>query len=219
MVLWLTADFFGTGAIVPPEPIGGVIRVFQSTDATGRPALVESVREVRYEGLRSITETVMDILRPLSPRETESAGVFAYTDPASGAGWMRMEGFRSVNVNEVQQAVRTLAIDKAIGQSEPVRQEVLSFGNALVPRTTNPYVKIAVGVIILGIAVFGLLRLLTLPGTDPGRVVAALVLSALAVVCVILIANGFRRRAWWHRARAEARRQGVELPDRLKTWN
>lgn len=42
--------------------------------------------------------------------------------------------------------VRTLTIDHAIGQSEPVRQEVLSFGSALVPRTTNPYFKIAAAV-------------------------------------------------------------------------
>ena len=177
------------------------------------------MREVQYEGLRSISETVMDFLRPLSPRETEHSGVFFYTDPANGAGWLRLEQFRKVNIDEVQQAVRTLAIDTAIGQSEPVRQEVLSFGNAMVNRTTNPYFKIAAGVILLGVAVFGLVRLLTDPGIEPGKVVATVACAGLAVVCLILIRQGFKRRAWWHRARAEARRQGVELPDRLKIWN
>lgn len=201
------------------EPIGGAIRFFQTSDSAGQPAALESVREVRYEGLRSITETVMDILRPLSPRETEHAGVFWYADPGDGTGWLRLEGFPAVNVHEVQQAVRTLALDAAIGQPEPVRQEVLGFGNSLVNRTTNPYFKIAAGLVLLGLAGFALVRMLGTPGFDLGKIFALVACLGLVVACVILIANGLKRRAWWHRARAEARRQGVGLPDRLKTWN
>lgn len=205
--------------IMRTEPTGGIIRLVQTTDPAGRPAAREYVRAVQYEGMRSISETVMDFLRPLSPRETENPGVFWYTDPAHGAGWLRLEGFGAVTIDEVQQAVRTLAIEAAVGQPEPVRQEVLSFGNSLANRTTNPYFKIGAGAVVLGLVIFGAVRLFTEPGMDPGKAFAALAMVGVAVLCVILIVNGFRRRAWWHRARAEARRQGVRLPDRLKTWN
>lgn len=201
------------------ERVGGVVRFFQTTDLAGRPAPIETTRDIRYEGLRSLSETVMDVVRPLSPGETEHPGVFWYADPASGSGWLRLEGFPAVNVDEVQQAVRTLAIEAALGQSEPVRQEVLSVGNALVNRTTNPYFKIAAGTILLGLAVFAMTRMLTTPGAEPGKIFALVASIGLAVVCVILVVNGLRRRAWWHRARAEAKRQGIPLPDRLKTWN
>lgn len=201
------------------ERPGGYLRIFQNTDAAGRPDPREYGRVIPYEGLRSLTETVMDFLRPLSPRETDQLGVFWYTDPAHGSGWLRMEGFSRTVVEEVQQAVRTLAISAAIGQPEPIRQEVLSFGNAIVLRTTNPYIKIGFGGIVLLIALLGLLRVATMTGDDVARAVAAVVMVALAVVCVILIIQGLLRRAWWHRARAEAKRQGVALPDQIKVWN
>jgi hypothetical protein len=204
---------------LPDEPIGGLIRLFQTTNVAGEPAADEFVREVRYEGLRSLTETVMDFLRPLSPRETEHPGVFWYTDPSSGSGWLRMEQFRAVNVDEVTQAVRVLQIDAAIGQSEPVRQEVLSFGNAVVNRTTNPYFKILFGVAVLALMAFAVVRMVQTGGGSAGTVVVIVILAAVSVPCIVLIVQGLRRRAWWHRARAEARRQGVSLPDQLKTWN
>lgn len=201
------------------EPVGGRIRIFQSHDAAGQPAAAEFVHEVRYEGLRSLTETTMDFLRPLSPRETEHPGVFWYTDPAQGSGWLRLEEFPAVNVTEVQQAVRTLQLSSAIGEAEPVRQEVLSFGNSLVNRTTNPYFKILFGVVVLILMVFIAVRMLTAGAPGPGQIVAVVVAAIVSALAIYLIANGLRRRSWWHKARAEAKRTGTPLPDQLKTWN
>jgi hypothetical protein len=200
-----------------PPPLR--IRIVQTHDAAGWAVTADVVKDLEYEGLRSMTETVMDVIRPLSPRETGDPSVFSYSDPGGGSGWLRLEGIPAINVDEVQQAVRTLQLSASIGEEEPVRQEVLSFGNSIVNRTTNPYVKIIAGTVVLLLMAVVVIRMLSGGTPGPGQIVAVVVAVIVAGLAVYLIGNGLRRRAWWHRARAEARRQGVPLPDQLKTWN
>ena len=184
-----------------------------SSDPAGR------VVELRFEGLRSLTETAMDILRPLSPRETATPGVFSYVDASGRVGEVRLEGVPVIEASEIQQAVRTLALSAAIGTPEPDRREVLSFGNSIVPRTTNPYFRIVVGVVFLALAIFGLARVFTTTDGGVGRIVAGVTMALLAIVAIMLIAFGVRRWSWWTRARRESDRQGLEKPDQLKFWN
>lgn len=196
--------------------VGGRLRFVERPRAGAD--VEERVVELRFEGLRSLTETAMDILRPLAPRETNRPGTFVYGTPTGAHGEVTLEGIRSIEASEIQQAVRTLALSAAIGSSEPGRREVLSFGNSLVNRTTNPYFRILIGVGVIALMGFVVVRAFE-GGEGVPRIIASVVAVIVIGLAVALIVSGIRRWSWWTKARQEAKRQGVELPDQLKFWN
>ncbi|WP_439563528.1 hypothetical protein [Microcella sp.] len=202
---------------VPTDRVGGRLR-FTPHDERGQPGEPRTV-EVPFEGLRSVTETTMDILRPLSPRETSRAGTFAYRDADGRTGEVTLEGFRPIEAGEIQQAIRTVDISAAIGVSEPGRREVLSFGNSLVNRSTNPFTRAVFGVVCLTLSIWVLASALNDPDGGAGSIVAVVVAAALGGVSLTLIVSGARRVSWWMKARREARDRGADLPDALKFWN
>lgn len=212
--------------LVAARRVGGVLRFTPVDEAgvAGSPRVVEVV----YEGVfRSLTQTALDILRPLAPREIGRVGTFFYTEPDGSAGEVTAEGFPARHAEEIQHAVRTWEISAGIGMSEPDPEESLPFGSAFVNRTTNPYFRLLAGTIGIGLAAWGLVVMVTRGerGEGPFGVVssgwlfAIVVLVALMVVSGALFVMGVRRWSWWTKARREARSRGVELPDSLKFWN
>lgn len=206
--------------------VGG--RLHFTPPVAARSASSPRVVEVTYEGaFRSLTETTLDILRPLSPRETSREGTFFYAEPDGRTGEVLVEGFPARNAQEIQHAVRTWEISAAIGLSEPDPEESLPFGRALVPRTTNPYFRMLMAIVGIVLSLMGfevvvgeLARIdSVIDAFTSGVLFLSIVMMALMLVSGGLFVMGARRWPWWTKARREARRRGVELPDSMKFWN
>lgn len=175
--------------------------------------------EVDDPGIRSLTEHIMDVLRPLSPRETDRVDVYAIDDPARGAGTAELlhvsKGYRA----EVRDAVRTMEIAALMGEPEVFRQEVLGVDQIMRPRTTNPYFLMVTGSVFV-VATSGFL--LSAITRDLGVIITSMMAILVLVGVPIggwLFVSGLRRLGWWHRARATARRHGRPLPAQLRVWN
>ena len=194
------------------------VLVHQTHDPQGVPAPAEYVIDRDVQLARAVSETVLDAIRPLTPRETGRPGVYAYRD-ARGSGWLEITGVSQISIGEIDDAVRTLEIEERLGEPEVGRLENLGFGTTMIPRTTNPYFLMAVGAIIPLFFIVFLVRAVLI-GEEVGIFIfLGLMLALAGPVGVWLIVQGARRRGWWHRARAEARRMGRTLPEHLEIWN
>lgn len=195
-----------------------LIRFEFDSASSGSTSLAFDV-EVNDPGIRSLTEHIMDVLRPLNPRETDRVDVYAIDDPARGAGTAELlqvsKGYRA----EVRDAVRTMEIAALMGQPEVFRQEVLGVDQVMRPRTTNPYFLIVTGSVFVVATSAFLLSAIT-------RGLGAIIIVMLVVLALVgvsiggwLLVSGLRRLGWWHRARATARQHGRALPAQLRVWN
>ena len=158
-------------------------------------------------------------LAPYALATTEYPGVYWYRDQAGATGWLRAENFYDFEVSSLQQLIVVEELGDAVGIAEPWMQDkpVISGGQ---PRAGNPYVLITSAVVVFGISVFGVLATIVralqaggFPGW--GSLVAILILGLLMPLSVALGLRGVLRLRWWRATRAEAKRRGIELPDKL----
>lgn len=192
--------------------------VHQTHDPQGAPAPAEYVIELAFQAGRATSETVLDAIRPLAPREAGRPGSYWYRD-ARGTGWLDVTEVSQIAIAEIDDAVRTLEIGESLGEPEVFRQENLGFGTVMIPRTTNPYFLMAAGTIIPSFFLVFLVRAILIDEEVGIFIFLGIMLAVALPVGVWLIVQGARRRGWWHRARAEARRMGRTLPEQLKIWN
>lgn len=160
-------------------------------------------------------QVVFEYLQRLQLERTGRSGVYRYSDPGRGSGWLRVEGVRPMLLDALERQVEVLVVSQRIGAAYP-HQQAGFFGQSTVIRTSNPHIQIGFGVFF---AVLG--ALLTLAAVVAPAPVAAtillLVFGALIVACAVaLIIIGARRRAWWRRARADVRARGERMPQHLQ---
>lgn len=194
-----------------------LIRIHRTHDFTGRPAPSVYELKVPDRATRASSEVVLDAIRDLGPRPTGTSGAYWYRD-GRGTGWLEVVDLHGTARDELDQAVRILEIAERIGEPEPYRQPQLGLARLSAPRTTNPYTLMLTGAAMYGFAAWVVTKVLEL-GTDWPLVPTAmmwLLIITLAGVGTFLIVNGARRRRWWHRARAEARKMGGEMPEDLQ---
>lgn len=193
------------------------LRLHQTHDASGSPAPGTYVVEVPDASWRATSESLLDAMRPFDPLETGRSGAYWYRDEG-GTGWIEVIGATSGTLEQLDDAIRTLEIAARLDEDEVHRQPELGLGSLSVPRTTNPYALMAVGVGAIGLGGYTALRMIE---TDAGGMVYVVSFFAVALVAlgVYIVIQGARRRSWWHRARAEAKRMKRPLPAHLKVWN
>lgn len=146
---------------------------------------------------------------------TDTPGTYFYADDAGRSGWLRLEGFSAGTVATVHQLVSADVLSAQAGVAESMAEDDW-VGSYTTARTGNPYLLVAVGVAMMVLGAAGLARMAPLAGQGTGNLVATVMMGLLVLVGVLPIVRGAVRLTWWHRARAEARRRGVPLPDKLK---
>lgn len=195
------------------------IRFLQTKNADGESAQSEYVQEIFYEGLRSVAESAFDNLKHLRPRETDHPGIFQYVDSKRGSGTFRIEHFNPLDADKLRQLLRMQEISDAIGKKDPHRSEELSFGASVVPRTSNPFFQITLGVVSIGISAWGIAIMVNSFDGTVGYYFAFGVLVALCLFGILILWVGAKRVRWWTAMRAEVRRRGVAMPEQLRFWN
>jgi len=198
-----------------------LVRLFQLEDAEGRPAPAQSVREVPVMTMRIMAESAIRVIGDLELSPTVESGSYLYRDPAGGAGWLRLEGFRRSDLEVADDLVRTFEISRSIGRSDPHRPEDLGSIAYLTPRTTNPFVQIGMGAVALIMGAVGLVVVLVggIHGGAGAAIAAGITCAGLVGVGIWALVIGGRRVPWWRAARAEAKRRGGSPPDQLKIVN
>ena len=187
------------------------IRMFQTHNAQGEPAPAEYVQVIPEGGIHPLGTHTMRFLAPLSPRQTNNAGVFSYTDPARGAGWLRLEEFSRIDAARIQELVRMEEITAVVG-AEPLRNADVRFVNAIAVRSHNPWVIVVFACVLLG---FGILLFSSAFSRE--QTVGYIVLGSLfSLVAAALFVQASIRLPWWHKARRYARENGGDLPSDLK---
>ena len=193
------------------------IHFFQLRDAAGRPDERDFVVPIDYKPLSRVSVSLAQQLRPLKPRLTEHPGVYWYLDDGVGSGWLRVEETHPVDVDRLHKFMIVADLSLATGHEEPWPVDPTIIGQAGAPRAGNPYLLIGWGAVTFGIACFGLFRIFFSDAFDdgPGTIFAGICMVLLAGVSTVLVVRGVKRMAWWRAARAEARRRGIPLPDKL----
>jgi hypothetical protein len=197
-----------------PGPERNTVRIFQTHNAAGTPAPAEYVRVIHHNSVITLGSEAMNFLAPLNPTQTEHPGVFRYTDPANGSGWLRLEEFATSDAARIQELVRMEEINRVAGK-EPFRPADLAVGNALVLRSSNPWVLYTLAFF----SISGGVGALTTPFRSPfgiGETIAIVVMSVLLIgVGVLLAVRSTIQLRWWRKARQVARAQGGPMPSDL----
>ena len=201
----------------PSIGVNGATRLFRFFQQT--PEVAQFEQPLAEARLAPVEVSAQRQLAPLHLATTEFPGVYHYRDDAGRAGWLRTENFYQFEVRSLQQLIVVEELSDAIGIPEPWMQERPLFTGGQ-PRTGNPYLLIGSGVVVLGVAVWGIASViadvLRGGGMLGGAWIAALVVLVLLVPLSVVVAiRGVLRLRWWRAARAEARRRGIDLPDKL----
>lgn len=192
--------------------VNGQQRVFRFYQQTPSPAEhVVALNELR---LTPTEVSAQKQLAPFSLATTEHAGVFWYRDEQGRTGWMRLENFYNFEVDDLQQLIVVEQLSEAAGVPEPWSQDrpALTLGQ---PRTGNPYVLMVTGAVLIGVAGFGVVRALADGDGSLPWTIALVMMVLLIALAVAVIIRGAMRLRWWRRTRAEAKRRGIALPDKL----
>jgi len=193
------------------------VRMHQTHDASGAPAPAEFLEILPTN---AVTETVgssaMRFLATLNPRRADRENTFFYSDPARGSGWLQIEGFRPSDADRVYQLVRMEEIVRVVGP-EPRKNPDYLLGNAFILRSNNPWIMIALGVVIFGLSLYGLSYISVYPHLAWLYIGLAAVLMGLAITIWVVL--GRQRVGWWHRARRSVRETGETMPDDLRIWS
>ena len=204
------------GSLLQAQPPVGrnTIRLFQTHDAAGRPAPAEFTQVITHRSVNTLGSDAMLFLAPLHPRRTAHAGVFTYTDPQRGSGWLRLEEFGRGDADRIQELVHMEEIVAVVGP-EPRRNTDLRYGNALVLRTHNPWVMYGMGVVSL-LCALGMISA-TLRGFSVGETTALVVMGGIFILLSLaFFVRASIRLPWWTRARRYAREHGGVLPADIK---
>ena len=201
----------------PSRGVNGQPRLFRVFQQSPQVRTIEL--PLIEQRLTPVEVSAQKQLDPYSLATTEYPGVFWYRDQAGAIGWLRAENFYGFEVDALQQLIVVEELGDAVGIAEPWMQDKPVFTGGQ-PRAGNPYFLITAGLVVFGIALFGIvttigrgLQLGGFPGWD--WLIALLVLGLLMPLSVVLGLRGVLRLRWWRAARAEAKRRGIKLPDKL----
>jgi hypothetical protein len=197
-----------------PKPERNTVRIFQTHNAAGAPVPAEYVRVIHHNSINTLGSDAMEFLAPLNPTQTEHPGVFRYSDPANGSGWLRLEEFLTSDASRIQELVRMAEINRAVGK-EPFGTPDLAIGNALVMRTNNPWMMFVLAAVSVWVGGASLLGVLTMT-TNTAETIALSVLGVMMIgAAIVLVRRGVIQLRWWRKARAVARAQGGPMPSDL----
>jgi hypothetical protein len=193
------------------------IHFFQLRDAAGVPAERDFVVPLDHKLLLPVSVSLAQQLRPLKPRLTYHPGVYWYLEEGVGSGWLRVEETDPVDVESLHELMVAADLGLAAGHEEPWPVDRSMLGQIGAPRAGNPYIMIGWGALLIGVACFGVIRFFSTDGFGggPAGISAGILMVLLIGVSTALIVRGAKRLAWWHAARAEARRRGIPLPEKL----
>lgn len=197
-----------------------LVRISQTRNAVGEPDPREFKQVIRTGAdLPTLPEATMAFIRPLNPSRTGRIGTYEYRDPDRGSGTLMIKGADQLDKVRIDELVHLEDIYRAIGGDPDERNGTSAFRAQFAGWGRSPYAQMGSGLtgILSGLLVAALLFFL--PGIP---LWGAIVLGALGLIgCVLgvpLVFRGVRRVAWWHRARAEAMRDGGMISPELLEW-
>lgn len=200
------------------------IRIFQTHDQAGIPAQQEFSQQITPAATQTLPDAIMQFLRPLNPRlsgplsqqPSEHTGVYWYSDPLQGSGWLRLEGAPVMHTLRVDELVRMEEISRSVGGSDPVSQPDVKYVAPLVIHNRNPNVQITLGIIFAAIGIAMSVAVLV-SGTAPLFALIIIPIFGLIIIVagIILARRGMKRLAWWRQARAQAIQDGGAIPEDL----
>lgn len=195
--------------------MGPAVRIFQELDASGAPSPIEFLQPIPSRFPRTSAQVVFEYLQRLQLARTERNGVYRYSDPGRGSGWLRVEGVGPILLDDLERQVEVLVVSQRIGASDPHQQPEF-FGQSTVIRSSNPHIQIGIGVVL---ATTGAL-LVFAAFASRAPIAAMIVLLVFGVLifagATAVIIVGARRLAWWRRARADVRARGERMPEHLR---
>lgn len=184
------------------------IRVIQTHNAAGEPAPGETI--LPYKNTASTTGwNVVAAIKSLHPTRTTDPTVFTYSNPTTGSGTIRLEGFKASDVTRANQLVQIEEVSRVVGH-DPIPKDDLTVGRAALLRSASPWPKIILGVVVIALGLFGLLD----PRGDP--IAVSMGFGALFIVMgLILTITSILSLIWRTKARAYLKQKGEELPPDL----
>ena len=168
------------------------------------------------------TDAVIDWLRPFRPNLTSRSGVYGFDAPELGAGILTVTQIRPLTRARLDDRVRVLEIERALGAPEPARLPdfpLAQSGWRL--HVNNPYLQLLIGAFAIGSGGL-IIAQVVVDRTDgiAGAVLLCLLGAALiAAGTLIWFQRGLRRVRWWHRARAAGKRGNRTLPEDLRFFS
>lgn len=195
--------------------MGPAVRIFQEADASGAPQPMEFLQPIAAQLPKTNAQVVFEYLQRLQLARTGRNGVYRYSDPGRGHGWLRVEGVNAMLLDDLERQVEVLVVSQRIGGFDPHPQPEF-FGQSTVVRSSNPNIQIGIGAVL---AIAGSALAVTPIAAQP-PVAAAIVLVVMGLciagAAIALIVIGARRRGWWRRARADVRARGERMPEHLR---
>lgn len=197
------------------SPIPGVsIRFFQQRDATGAESVSEFVAPALGQLLVPDTTAIARQIAGYQPRLTDHAGAYWYRDGTGASGWLRVEGLHPRDIDKIHELMIVEDISAAIGIPEPWRMDPEMFTSVRL-RTGNPWMFLGSAVVILGFAIAMMLSAIFRANNLALLITLIFFSAAFVVLGVLLIRRAVQRLPWWNAARAEVRRRGIPMPDKL----
>ena len=194
-------------------------RVFQNRAPDGEYVSEERLEEIVVGGMQPSAGQILKVIREYSPTLTDSPGVYAYDDLANGAGWLRVEGAGALTLSRLEDLVRLLEVERALGETDPVPGVEVGIAAPLAFHNRSPVVQVLTGAGFVALGGY----IATWFGT--GRLDSAPKLLFSAALAILLVGGGIgvivmglRRLRWWVRARRWARSDGGHMPDDLRIW-
>mgnify|MGYP005612497079 CR=1 FL=1 len=186
-------------------------------NATGTTELVLLGRGPKIE---SGPEEVRKFLVDVNPSRSPQPDVFYVNDLVKGAGRVVVDGLNKNELKRLSQMVQVLEVNRKIGMSDPYYMAELPAPlQAVVPRNPNPYGQILFAIVFSGI---GLLELWAAAFRFQGfsAINIFLVCTGLFMIggAVWMFGQGWKRRKWWHAARAQVKRDGEKVPEMLQIF-
>lgn len=204
------------------------LRITQHFDAAGNPAYEVHLRDLSNE-MRGLIpyepyEGALQVLDALNatPLEDRRLGVFAYTDPGRGSGFIEMLGFDQHACETILDVFRVRERSAQLGIADPVKRRRDRVGT--IPGSSygrNPVLMTVLTALsaVMALCVSALFVCVSplVPELQVFLVVLSLCMLAGAVSQLWPLVRHARRIPWWRRMRASFEQSGEPLPRELQS--
>ena len=190
------------------------VEVARTHDPTGAEA--PSIETIELES-EKVGQTMPDVvekwIRPYHPTRTGQNCVYRFDSPEHGTGTITVTMWGASYRERMDEKVQLLEIERAIGQRQPCQvPDTMRAMEGIQLQVKNPYLLLALGG---GLTYACVLSFYTL--WDPHELLLSIGSRLLSIVGVAVsiwfaLYPAFKRRKWWHRARAEVKRRGEKMP-------
>lgn len=194
------------------------VEIFQTHDRVGCLSEQRFQHWVYPQPFVTDTEAVFRFLKSLNPTLVEPlghdrgtySGIYWYSDPRLGSGWLRVEPSPAVESERLDEIVRLHDIYRVVGPDPWKRVEDVRHFKYSLLRSSSPVVGGLFGLIAMA---GGISVILSIPIQFANEHLAVKILLLLLGVILVgssasLLAIQIKRWKWWIAARAEAKKCG-----------